>query len=142
MNWFSGKSILVPVDFSAASLRAVDVALEMADNAERVSVLHVLLRPAVGEPGLLRNVLDEATARDEVLAALEKHLPPQRYAGINLMVAFGNPVDEIVEAADSAGVGLIVMPSHGRTGLAHLLLGNVAERVTRQARCPVMILRD
>lgn len=142
MTWFSGKSIVVPVDFSAASLQAVDVALELADAAEQVSVVHVLPRPTVGEPGLLWNVLDEATARDQTLAALEKHLPPERYSGVKLMVAFGNPADEIVELANSSGAGLIVMPSHGRTGLAHLLLGSVAERVTRHAHCPVMILRQ
>jgi nucleotide-binding universal stress UspA family protein len=142
MTWFAGKSIVVPVDFSAASLRAVDVALELAGDAARISVIHVLPSITVGEPGLLWNVLDEATARDEARAALEKHFPAEQYAGLNLVVAFGNPADEIVELADSGGAGLIVMPSHGRTGLARLMVGSVAERVTRHARCPVLILRE
>jgi nucleotide-binding universal stress UspA family protein len=142
MSWFSGKKIVVPVDFSKVSLQAVDVALDLVQDASLISVIHVLPSLTAGEPGLLWNVLDEANARQQAQAALERHLDGQRYSGVNLVVAFGNPADEIVELADSSGAELIVMPSHGRTGLSHLVLGSVAERVTRHAHCPVLILRD
>ena len=54
----------------------------------------------------------------------------------------GDPGHQIAEFAKEAGAGLIVMPSHGRTGLTHLLIGSVAERVVRFAHCPVLVLRN
>jgi nucleotide-binding universal stress UspA family protein len=57
-------------------------------------------------------------------------------------VAFGSPARTIVEYADANGFDLIVMGTHGRGGVAHLLLGSVAERVVRTARCPVLTVRD
>jgi nucleotide-binding universal stress UspA family protein len=56
-------------------------------------------------------------------------------------VRIGDPGAEIVKVATELKAGLIVMPSHGRTGLKHLLLGSVAERVVRTATCPVLVLR-
>lgn len=56
-------------------------------------------------------------------------------------VRIGDPGVEIVKVATELKAGLIVMPSHGRTGLKHLLLGSVAERVVRTATCPVLVLR-
>jgi nucleotide-binding universal stress UspA family protein len=142
MTWFSSRTTVVPVDFSEASLRAVDVARDLVDDARQLQIVHVLPSITAAEPGLLWNVLDEATARDQAYAELEKRFTDARFAGANLVVAFGSAADEIVELARAAKAELIVMPSHGRTGLARLMIGSVAELVTRSAPCPVLILRD
>ena len=57
------------------------------------------------------------------------------------LVVMGNPYREIVQAADAEKVDLIVMATHGRTGLSHLVMGSVAERVVRTASCPVLTVR-
>jgi nucleotide-binding universal stress UspA family protein len=142
MNWFSSRTTVVPVDFSEASLRAVDVARDLVDDASQLHIVHVLPSITAAEPGLLWNVLDEATARDQAYAELEKRFSDARFAGANLVVAFGSASDEIVELARAKKAELIVMPSHGRTGLARLMIGSVAELVTRSAPCPVLILRN
>jgi nucleotide-binding universal stress UspA family protein len=60
---------------------------------------------------------------------------------VRFEVLFGDPGHEIAQFAKERGAGMIVMSSHGRTGLAHLLIGSVAERVVRLAQCPVLVLR-
>ncbi|MFO7717364.1 MAG: universal stress protein, partial [Desulfohalobium sp.] len=72
--------------------------------------------------------------------ALRDHLD-EAYEQVNVTVTFGDPGEEIAKHADELGVDLIVMPSHGRRGVKHLLLGSVAERVLRYAHCPVLVLR-
>ena len=62
--------------------------------------------------------------------------------GVQVNVAFGDPGDEITKHAETVHADLIVMPSHGRTGLKRLLIGSVAERVVRLAQCPVLVLRS
>ncbi|MEQ8788160.1 MAG: universal stress protein [Pirellulaceae bacterium] len=132
----------MPFDFSDASMRAAEVARELVADGSQLQIVHVLPSLTAAEPGLLWNVLDEAAARDQAYAEMEKRFTGQRFAGANLVVAFGSAADEIVELARSAKAELIVMPSHGRTGLSRLMIGSVAELVTRHAPCPVLILRE
>ena len=63
-------------------------------------------------------------------------------AGVETAVRWGNPVDQIVEYASRQAIDLIVIATHGRTGLSHVLLGSVAERIVREAGCPVLTIRD
>ena len=65
-----------------------------------------------------------------------------KYAKAPIEILFGDPGHEITEFAERVKADLIVMPSHGRTGLSRLLIGSVAERVIRLAHCPVLVLRD
>ena len=142
MPWFPKQQVVVPIDFSNTSLAALEVARELVDDVSHLHAIHVLPGLTATEPGLLWNVLDEAAARDAAQEELAKRLTEKDCAGANVAVAFGDPADEIVEFAQSLGAGLIVMPSHGRTGLARLLIGSIAERVTRHAHCPVLIIRS
>ena len=64
-----------------------------------------------------------------------------KYQGIHCATASGDPGHEIVKYAEEIDADLIVIPSHGRTGLTRLLIGSVAERVVRLAHCPVLVLR-
>ncbi len=76
------------------------------------------------------------------MAQLEQFLCQAGIEGrLELHILEGDPGHEIVKLADTLKADLIVMPSHGRTGLAHVLIGSVAERVIRLAHCPVLVLR-
>jgi len=141
--------ILVPTDFSAPSDAALATAKEMAERfGASIHLLHVLEDPystsayATEVYGYLPPGLKESWQRDgeKRLLAL---LPPDertRFGGTT-QVIFGSPTKAIVEYAEANGMDLIVMGTHGRSGVAHLLLGSVAERVVRTARCPVLTVR-
>jgi nucleotide-binding universal stress UspA family protein len=135
------RQIVVPIDVSQDDTKAVEVGVEWAGDASRVYVLHVLADYTAGEPGLLRNVLDEATRRDHVLETMRRKLERPELADVRLAVSFGDPGERIVEFARDVRADLIVIASHGRRGVSRLLLGSVAERVVRLAACPVLVLK-
>lgn len=140
------ERILVPVDFSEVSLQALDYACELgAPFGAALVVLYVVepiyyATPAdlYGPSANLGMLLEEQqrSAREQ-LAALEKSLQNR---GVKVLTTLetGTPYQKIVEEADRRNADLIVMATHGRTGLSHLLLGSVAERVVRSARCAVL----
>ena len=72
---------------------------------------------------------------------LHKRLSAPKYADVRIELIIGNPPHGIADFAEQIDADLIVMPSHGRTGLKRLLIGSVAERVVRLAHCPVLVLR-
>jgi nucleotide-binding universal stress UspA family protein len=135
------KRILVPVDFSEPSLRALRYAAGLAEQFG-ASILplyvaeHVLyFDEAVTFPG--RNVLEEMQRKLSELARSEiNELLP-----VYPQVLTGKPWSGIVEAAREHGIDMIVMGTQGRTGLEHMLLGSTAERVVRHAPCPVLVVR-
>jgi len=86
--------------------------------------------------GLRTEIVNNARARLETLAKTAGDVP------VSCEVVVGRPADAIVQAAADADATLIVMGTHGRGKVGHLLLGSVAERVIRQASCPVMTVRD
>jgi nucleotide-binding universal stress UspA family protein len=133
--------VLVPVDFSDESFAAVDEALAFVPDASRLHVIHVLPQLAADEPALLWTPVDEEAIAAQAKSAIEKRLTDPRYEGHHVAIAFGNAGSEIVAYAERIGADLIVLPSHGRTGLERLLIGSVAERVVRLAHCPVLVLR-
>jgi len=141
MNPFANKLVVVPIDFSDEADRAVDMALEIAGAADRVAMIHVA--PPVGAFGPeVVYMIDDDERHDRIVQAMEQRFTASKYRGIRREVRFGDPGDEIANFARSLEAGLIVMPSHGRTGLSHLLIGSVAERVVRLASCPVLVLRS
>lgn len=140
-NWFSGKKILVPVDFSKESIKAVDQALEMADSADLVEVVHVAPDLDVTTPGVVWESISEEVQQKNVEASFEQVLADEKYRGVQRHVLFGDAGHRIVEQAEAIGAHVIVMPSHGRTGFQRLLIGSVAERVLRLAHLPVVVLR-
>jgi nucleotide-binding universal stress UspA family protein len=141
MAWLPKNTVLVPVDFSEQSLAAVATALELVDSPEGLHLVHVLAPIHPGDPGMIYDELQfaERRARIELLLA-EKLGAAVEPATVH--TPLGSPGAEIVRVAETVGANLIVMPSHGRTGLARLTLGSVAERVLRHAHCPVLVLRD
>jgi nucleotide-binding universal stress UspA family protein len=141
MNWLPKESVVVPVDFSDESLAAIDVALEMVTGPEHLHVIHVLAELIATEPGVIWEVVDEESRREHAREALESRLAGARHKGIDIRVEFGDPGHRIAEFAAETAANLIVLPSHGRTGLARLMIGSVAERVVRLSHCPVLVLR-
>lgn len=141
MNRFADLRIVVPVDFSEESDGALDMALEIAAEGRQITAVHVA--PPIGsfEPGVVY-VATDAEREESLKHSLHKRYDDPKYREISIEILFGDPGHEIAEFAKKENVGLIVMPSHGRTGLAHLLIGSVAERVIRLAHCPVLVLRS
>jgi nucleotide-binding universal stress UspA family protein len=141
MNRFVDKPIVVPIDYSEESTGAIDVALEIAASPEQITAVHVAPPLTAFEPGVAWPVIDDEDRQVNLEKAFERRHADPTYQGVRFEVRFGDPGHEIADLAKSLGAGLIVMPSHGRTGLAHLLIGSVAERVVRLAHCPVLVLR-
>jgi len=141
------RTILVPMDFSASSHKALEIAKELAKSAgpAHLILVHAYYVPIEleqfliqqGDPVLER--LSEAVTKD-----LEKILTGLQDAGISseYLANRGAPERLIVELAKQKHADLIVMGTHGRRGLAHMLLGSVAERVVRTAECPVMTVQE
>ncbi len=144
------RRILVPVDFSKHSIRALDYAVRFAEpfGAELI-LLHVVEPVAYATPAdlyagmatQLGNLLAEQrrSARQQVddLAATYA----KRGAKVRVQLRDGVAYREIVDGAAKAKADLIIQATHGRTGLSHVLLGSVAERVVRTADCPVLTIR-
>jgi nucleotide-binding universal stress UspA family protein len=142
MSWTPKNIVLVPTDFSQQSLNAVDTALQLVSDPGHVHVLHVLPPLSAVEPAVVWEVVNEATIERHVRESMEEKLPAAKYGAIQRHVAFGSPGTTIAAYAERIGADLIVIPSHGRTGLKRLLIGSVAEVVVRHAHCPVLVLRD
>jgi len=139
MSAFGRQVVLVPVDYSDESQRALAFGCEVVATSGVLHVTHVIPSPLVGmvSPG----TSSEERAKHG-LAQLEQFLSQAGVAGcLKMHILEGDPGHEIVHLADALKADLIVMPSHGRTGLAHVLIGSVAERVVRLAHCPVLVLR-
>ncbi|MGE0606379.1 MAG: universal stress protein [Pirellulales bacterium] len=141
MSWLRKKKVLVPIDFSEESLAAVDTALELVADASHLHVVYVLPNVEMVEPELIWTDVDHDARRHHAELALRERLPGAKYAALKMEVAFGDPGQQIAEAAQRAAAELIVLPSHGRTGLSRLLIGSTAERVVRLAHCPVLVLK-
>ena len=141
MNWFAKKKALVPVDFSDESFAAVDSALALVESGSDLTVVYVLQDLSPMEPGEIWHSVDHESRIHHATKALRERLSDEKYKDIQLDVVIGDPGHEIAELAERENVDLIVIPSHGRTGIKRMLIGSVAERVVRLAHCPVMVLR-
>jgi universal stress protein A len=145
------RTILVPVDFSEASRAALSYARDLAQAlGARLDLLHVWEIPPyippeamVGVPGQTAQTLSR-TAQAHAEQQMQVLATEARAAGALIdqtKLESGDPARTIVEVADSGGYDLIVIGTHGRTGLGHLLMGSVAEKVVRRASCPVLSVR-
>lgn len=144
MKTLQPTHILVPVDFSETTRLAIDYALEVcARFSARLTLLHVQKPPIVPGTELGFNYAEYlehlSSTAAERLKELAASLPAS--CGAQTQVLEGIPWDLIVQYAADKMVDLIVMPTHGRSGLKHLLLGSTAERVVRHAHCPVLVVR-
>lgn len=141
MSQFPKRSVVVPVDFSTESLEAVDVALDLVDEPAHLRVVHVLRDVSTAELEEMWEQPDQQDAHDQAHQMLREKLSDAKYQGIEFEVIFGDPGESITDCASRHAAELIVIPSHGRTGLKRLLIGSVAERVVRLSHCPVLVLR-
>ncbi len=141
--------ILVPTDFSAGSDAALDYARAMAVRFQaRLVVLHVVDDPFVTGPFGSTSVSPPQGYRAALVADAGRRLSlfvqdlERDGLTVATAVVVGPTATTIVREASGCGATLIVMGTHGRSGLAHLLLGSVAERVVRTAGCPVLTVRE
>ncbi len=144
------RRILVPVDFSSGSLRALDYARELAVGTGAELLLLYVFEPLdfsgysetfLPSPQLTQVLAAHRARAREHLKRLEGETP-DRGIRVRSRLAEGAPAQRIVEIAREEEVDLVVIGTLGRTGLAHLLLGSVAERVVRLAHCPVLTVRS
>lgn len=142
MDWFKNKTIVTPLDFSEQSIEAVKFAEKLVGDERQIHVVHVIpdLRAST-YPGLIKSPLDDNERKREAKAHMATALCDYTSDAVSLVVKVGDPGQTIVKFARKIDADLIVMPSHGRTGLFHMLLGSVAERVIRLSECPVLILK-
>jgi nucleotide-binding universal stress UspA family protein len=142
MAWSVREPILVPFDFSTHSRVAVDKALEIADSPSQVHVLHVLptFIPLAPE-GFPVEAIDDRVRLEYTQKSLEEEFADSKYAGIAREVLIGDPGTVCVERAEAINAGLLVVPSHGRSGITRMLLGSVAERIIRLAKCPILVIK-
>ncbi|MEO6665546.1 MAG: universal stress protein, partial [Nitrospiria bacterium] len=144
MDAISLRTILVPTDFSACSLRAMRYALALAEGfSARVIALHVMERPAYGFDVSPLGIQDNPDTTLLVAELMEDWIRRVTRHGIEVgwHIEIGVPVEEIRSAVERHHVDLVVMGTHGRTGLAHAWLGSVAERVVQRSPCPVLTLK-
>jgi nucleotide-binding universal stress UspA family protein len=133
-------TVLFPTDFSEPSVTAFPVACVLArDCGARLIVLHVAPPPAGNE--LLEVRRDPDEYYEGLWAALRALQAPAQNVYLEHRLGEGDPSTVIIDVAQDAGAGLIVMGTHGRTGLGRLLMGSVAEQVLRKASCPVLTMR-
>jgi nucleotide-binding universal stress UspA family protein len=140
------KSILVPLDFSPPSRQALDYAVSVAQQfGAKLTLLNVVEPVATPDFAATFPLMMEedrvmaAAKKDLERAAKEARVP--REIVEKVLVRFGRSFNEITEAARTLKVDLIIISTHGYTGLKHALLGSTTERVVRHAPCPVLVVR-
>ena len=140
------KRILVPTDFSDPSAEALATAIALAQQAGAVvDLVHVAVEAAFALPppvDVAAVPVDMTKLMERVTDGLHTEEERVRAAGLRCETAMlvGRPDAEIVARANATGAELIVMGTHGRSGLAHALLGSVAEKVVQHSPCPVLIV--
>jgi len=140
LGFFDLKEILVPVDFSPCSRKALQCAIPLAKQfGATVTVVHVA-QECVQNPEMIladSQILEAGkTALDDLVREIGGSV------NVQAVVRLGLPASEIVEVAQELQSDLIVLSTHGRSGLAHVLLGSTAEKVVRHAPCPVLVVRE
>jgi nucleotide-binding universal stress UspA family protein len=133
-------TILHPTDFSEYSEYAFRFACSLArDHRARIVVLHVAAPPPVVYGDVIAQLPMEVS-RESLEVQLRQIEGPADVPVVRRLHV-GHPVHEILSVAKETNAGLIVMGTHGRTGLGRMLLGSVAEQVLRNAKCPVLTVK-
>lgn len=141
MSWIQKNRVVVPIDFSEASFAALAPALEFVEDPSHLYIIHVLSHLHPAEPGVMWSTVDDQTRKQRTEEALHQQLNQSNYENAQIGVAIGDPSSEILDYAKAHEADLIVISSHGRTGMRRFLLGSVAERVVRFSHCPVLVIR-
>jgi len=144
------QKILCPIDFSENSLEALKYAAHTAlkENAT-VYLIHIVdsrvydYGGPIYEPIMpaMKSVVDQAS-KDQLTDKLLEKVPKEIQGRVETVVSFGVPFVEIIKAARDYDIDLIIMGTRGRSGVSHMLIGSVAEKVVRKAPCPVLTVRS
>jgi universal stress protein A len=136
------RKILFPTDFSPASTDALSWATSLArDSGATMTIVHVEEPPMAYGGGELYLDVQE-NDREDLRKALVNVVPLDHEVPFEHKLMVGDPATAIVDAAENEHADLIVMGTHGRTGLTRLLMGSVAEAVVRRAPCPVLTVKQ
>jgi universal stress protein A len=159
MNEF--KRILCPVDLSTFSMEALRLAVQIAKSEAAVlDILHVIHNPfdelymtsiTESDPAMIEAYAAEPSRRAKIVRATEEHAEVllkqfchdtvSGVAKVHYHIRQGDPFENIIDASEDFLTDLVVLATHGRTGIKRLVIGNVAEKVVRHARCPVLTLK-
>lgn len=133
--------ILFPTDFSTASDTALPHAETLAkQKSATLLILHVEEPPLAYGGGELYYGLPEPSS-ERILKMLEQVVPSDQTVSFKHRLTIGDPAGEIVRIASEEGAEMIVLGTHGRSGMTRMLMGSVAEAVVRRAPCPVLVYR-
>jgi universal stress protein A len=142
---FKVKSILVPIDFSKPSKKALLYAVPLAEQfGAKITLLHVVEPLATADlvyfpvPMEYDRVIKAMKVKLDLLAK-DAEIDPNL---VRTLIRYGSPFREITDAAKGLKVDLIIISTHGYGGLKHALLGSTTERVVRHAACPVLVVRE
>ncbi len=139
------KKVLCPIDYSVCSQEAFKYAAHIArTESARLYLMHVIDVRTFGRESPLD--FDVPKPGEDTIRSIREELAKKaadEIEGVDIesIVVVGVPVKDILGAAKEKGVDLIVMGTHGRTGLPHMIIGSVAENVVRKAPCPVLTVR-
>jgi universal stress protein A len=141
------RQILAPTDFSKFSKQAIESAFALAQTfGAKLLLLHVVELPAYPVEGFVPStmgttLIDDLRRQASLDLAQVLPEPPNATVEVSRQVDLGTPYRKIVEVAEAVKADLIVMATHGCTGLSHLVMGSVAERMVRTAPCAVLTIR-
>jgi nucleotide-binding universal stress UspA family protein len=142
------KKILVPIDFSDYSKSSLKYAVNFAKRFSAELYLIYVVEPIIYPPDFSMGQIAipsldlemDKRAFEELNKLAEKEIPKELIA--NTIVKSGKPFIEIIETAGEEKIDLIIIATHGHTGMEHILFGSTAEKVVRKAPCPVLTLRE
>jgi nucleotide-binding universal stress UspA family protein len=139
------QKIVVPVDFSDESRAALDLALEIASHGAEIHLIHayqiVLPTPPIGGAGIPADLME--AVRETAARQLDAWVDSAKGSGarVDAHLSPASPTLAIEALVDEIGADLIVMGTRGLSGLKHVVLGSVAERTVRTAKCPVLTVK-
>jgi nucleotide-binding universal stress UspA family protein len=154
-NMITIKTILVPVDFSESSYKAILYGLSFAKQYQAKAILLSVIDDRVFEESLLLADFmslkyNESGAREARKEMVRKKIEPmiiemrRKFVGVKAeeVIRFGFVYKEIIKCAQEEEVDMIVMGSHGSSGIKHSLIGGIAEKIIRKAPCPVLTVKN
>ena len=144
MSGLQAKKVLVPFDYSDRCVNAVRRALEIIPGDGEVVVAHVMIDFFPVHPEELYPQFSQEAERQRVESKMKEMLLDGdiNLGNIRLEFAVGDAGTEIAELAKAEKADLVVVPSHGRRGFKRMVLGSVAERISRLSPCPVLIVKE
>jgi len=142
------KKVLVPIDFSDYSKSSLKYAVNFAKHFNASLILVYVIEPIVYPPDFSMGQIAipspglemDKRANEELNKLAEKEIPSD--VQVKKIIKTGKPFVEIIETAADEDVDLIIIATHGHSGVEHILFGSTAEKVVRKAPCPVLTLRE